>query len=215
MAKKVSPILVRLGITRDSESRWFADLRTFKDKWLQDIQLRKFLTIEFKDAGVSKIEILRHAKNTKVIVHCSKPGVVIGRSGENIQVLIKKLRGQFGEAFDVQVQEIRKPEIDSKLVAEKISEELSKRLPFRRVAKQALEKAMESGAKGIKIQIAGRLNGADIARAEKLALGTVPLQTLRADVDYAKARCETTFGSLGIKVWIYHGLVFKKEKVAK
>ena len=212
MGKKVSPHSLRLGITRTWDSLWF-DKRGYKTKFLQDIALRKFLKKECEKAGVSKIEIYRSAIETEIIVHCAKPGLIIGRSGENIDVLKKKLDAQFKDGFKISVQEIRKPDADANIVAQSVAEQVSRRFPYRRVIKMAVDRAKEGGVKGIRITAGGRLNGVDIARSETYSFGTVPLHTLRAKIDYATSRAETMYGTIGIKVWVYHGLVFKNEKL--
>lgn len=212
MGKKVSPHSFRLGITRTWDSLWYAK-GDYKQKFLQDIQIREYLTKKLKGAAVSKIEIHRKSDRINLYIHSGKPGVIVGRGGENIEKLQKELKAQFGENFGINVQEIRKPDADAQLVADNISEQVERRFPYRRVCKMALEKAKESGAKGMKIIIAGRLNGVDIARSETFNMGKVPLHTLRANIDYAESRAETTYGTIGIKVWIYHGLVFKNQKI--
>ncbi len=212
MGKKVSPISLRIGITRTWDSLWY-DRKNFAQKFLQDIAIRKFLKEKGKEAGIAKIEIHRHPGKTAIIVHCGKPGIIIGRSGENVELLTKELRSKFGEAFELSIQEIRKPDGNAELVAASVADQISRRFPYRRVAKMAIDRAKESGAKGIKITVSGRLNGVDIARRESYAFGTVPLHTLRANIDYATARAETTYGTIGVKVWIYQGLVFKNEKL--
>ncbi|MCB9809644.1 30S ribosomal protein S3 [Candidatus Peribacteria bacterium] len=210
MGKKVSPIALRLGITRTWDSKWFAG-RDYKAKMLQDVRLRRFIEKSFAEAEVSSVGIERQGDAVKLIVHCAKPGMVIGRSGEQIKETTQKLRAEYGNHFDIQVKEVRKPDADAQLVAASIASQIERRLPFRRVGKMALQRAQENGAKGMKILISGRLNGADIARQEKMHFGTVPLHTFRADIDYATARAETTYGSIGVKVWIYNGLVFKND----
>ena len=210
MGKKVSPHSLRLGITRTWDSLWY-DKRGYKNKFLQDIAIRKFLKEKCQTAGVSKICIHRSAIETEIIIHCSKPGLIIGRSGENIDVLKKVLDKQFDDAFKISVQEIRKPDADANIIAQSVAEQITKRFPYRRVAKMAIDRAKEGGVKGIRIKVGGRLNGVDIARSEMYSFGTVPLHTLRARIDYATARAETTYGTIGIKVWVYQGLVFKNE----
>ncbi len=213
MGKKVSPVSLRIGITRTWDSIWY-DKRNYQQKFLQDLELRKFLEKKCAPAGVAKVEIHRHPGKTAVIIHCGKPGMIIGRSGENIEKLNKELQKKFGEIFDISVQEVRKPDGNAQLVATSVADQISRRFPYRRVVKMAIERARESGAKGIKICVSGRLNGVDIARREIYSQGTVPLHTLRAKIDYATARAETTYGTIGIKVWIYHGMVFKNEKIS-
>jgi len=213
MGKKSSPIALRLGITRTWDSKWYVKPQEYTKYLAQDIELREWTTAKFKEAGVSRVEIERNADNVKLIVHCAKPGLIIGRSGEQIKEITKELRAKYGSQFNVQVKEVRNQDADAKLVAESIASQIERRFNFRRVAKMALQRAKESGAKGMKIQIAGRLNGVDIARSEKFQEGTVPLHTFRAKIDYATARAETTYGSIGIKVWVYNGLKFKNESL--
>jgi len=210
MGKKVSPHSIRIGITRKWDSTWYAN-RDYKKNLLEDIAIRKYLTKKLKGSAVAKIEIKRSSAKTNVIIHTAKPGVIIGRSGENIQILSKELAQKYGGNFDVNVQEVQKPDTNAQLVADNVAFQVEKRFPYRRVCKMALEKAKESGAKGMKIKVAGRLNGVDIARNETFTYGTVPLHTLRANIDYATAEAHTTYGVIGIKVWTYHGLVFKDQ----
>ncbi|MCF7905921.1 30S ribosomal protein S3 [Candidatus Gracilibacteria bacterium] len=211
MGKKVSPHSLRIGITKTWDSRWYAN-RDFKEKFLQDVEIRKYLEKNLASAGISRIEIHRSAGKISVILHVAKPGIVIGRGGEAIGELSKKLSQKFGgEMFDVSVQEIRKPDADVKLVAESIAQQISRRFPYRRVVKMAIDRAKDSGVKGVKVAVSGRLNGVDISRSESYSHGTVPLHTLRANIDYATATAATTYGSIGVKVWVYHGLVFKNE----
>jgi small subunit ribosomal protein S3 len=210
MGKKVSPISLRIGITRSWDSKWYAK-RDYKDLFLQDLQIRKFLEKRCLNAGVARIEIVRSADKIKVTIHTPKPGMIVGRGGESIGELQKELRQVFGRNFEVKVQEVRKPEADAKLIAENIAQQITRRFPYRRVVKMALERAKESGAKGIKVKVGGRLNGVDIARSETYSKGTVPLHTLRADIDYAHAEAETMYGIIGVKVWVYRGLVFKNK----
>ncbi len=210
MGKKVSPISLRLGITRTWNSRWYAKAN-YKQQFLEDLEIRKFLRKEYGAAGISQIEIHRSATNVSVIIHSAKPGIIIGRSGENISQLQKTLKVKYGEQFDVSVKEVRKPDGDANLIAQSIAEQVNKRFPYRRVCKMAVDRAKEAGVKGIKILISGRLNGVDIARKETYNYGTVPLHTLRANIDYATSTAMTTYGVIGIKVWVYHGLVFKNK----
>jgi len=212
MGKKVSPHSLRIGITRSWDSKWFAG-RDFKDKFLQDVAIRKFLEEKLKPAGVAKVEIHRSAGKITTIVYAAKPGIIIGRGGESITELSKELGKKFNDIFEVSVQEVRKPDGNAQLIAQSIADQVEKRFPYRRVAKMAVDRAKDAGVKGIKIAIAGRLNGVDIARREEYTHGTVPLHTLRANIDYATATAPTTYGSIGIKVWVYHGLVFKNDKL--
>ncbi len=210
MGKKVSPHSFRIGITRTWDSRWYAK-RGYKDKLLHDIRVREYLFEKLKTAGVGRIEITRNADKTQIVVHAGKPGVIIGRGGENIGVVSKDLRVKFGGIYDLSVKEIGKPDGNAQLIAQSVSEQVAKRFPYRRVVKMAVERAKEAGVKGAKITVSGRLNGVDISRQETYGFGTVPLHTLRANIDYATARAETTYGTIGVKVWVYHGLVFKNQ----
>jgi small subunit ribosomal protein S3 len=210
MGKKVSPISLRIGITRTWDSRWFSK-KDYQAKFLQDLEIRNSLKKDLFKAGVSRIEIVRNTGKIEIVIHAAKPGMIVGRGGEEIQALQKKLNVKFGENFAVTVQEVRKPEADAELIAQNIADQVERRFPYRRVCKMAIEKARESGVKGVKILISGRLNGVDIARKETYIEGTVPLHTLRADIDYATAEAATMYGQIGIKVWIYRGLVFKNK----
>lgn len=212
MGKKVSPHSLRIGITRTWNSKWYSK-RDYKKNFLQDLEIRKYLEKECQKAGVSKIEIVRSSGKIQVSIYTAKPGMIVGRGGEEIGKLQKTLRDKFQEMFEVKVQEIRKPDADASLIAQNIADQVERRFPYRRVCKMAVERARENGAKGIKILISGRLNGVDIARAETYNDGTVPLHTLRADIDYATAEADTMYGVIGIKVWIYKGLVFKNKSL--
>jgi len=212
MGKKVSPISLRIGITRTWNSRWFAK-KDFQQKFLQDLELRKFLSKKCEKAGVSKIEIVRNTGKIEIVIHAAKPGMIVGRGGEEIQALQKLLKDKYGEIFSVNVQEVRKPEADAQLMALNIADQIERRFPYRRVCKMSVEKAREAGVKGVKVMVSGRLNGVDIARKETYAEGTVPLHTLRADIDYATAEANTMYGVIGIKVWVYRGLVFKNQSL--
>lgn len=214
MGKKVSPHSIRIGITRKWDSSWYAKGKQYKEYFIQDVRIREYLTAKYKVSScLSKVEIKRNAKRVEVILHTAKPGTIIGRSGENVKKITDELRNKFGLEFTITVQEIQKPDANAQLVAYNVSDQIARRFPFRRVCKMAVDKAKESGVKGVKIQVSGRLNGVDIARVETYSYGTVPLHTLRANIDYATARCDTTYGVIGIKVWTYHGLVFKNENI--
>jgi len=212
MGKKVSPISLRMGITRTWDSKWFSK-KDFQAKFLQDLEIRKYLKTSLAKAGVSRIEIIRNTGKIEIIIHAAKPGMIVGRGGEDIQKLQKTLKDKFAETFSVTVQEIRKPEADAELIAQNIADQVEKRFPYRRVCKMAIERAREGGVKGVKVLISGRLNGVDIARKETYIEGTVPLHTLRADIDYATAEAATMYGQIGIKVWVYRGLVFKNKSM--
>ncbi len=213
MGQKVHPNGLRVGIIRDWESKWYAekDYATFLH---EDIKIREFIEKRLIEASVSKIEIERAAKRVNVSIHTAKPGMVIGKGGTEVEVLRKQLNDITGKRVHINIIEIKRADLDAKLVAESIARQLETRVSYRRAQKQAIQRTMRSGAKGIKTQVSGRLGGADIARSEHYSEGTVPLHTLRADIDYAHAEADTTFGKLGVKVWIYRGEVLpvKKQK---
>lgn len=209
MGQKVNPNGFRLGVTRSWASTWFAKGKKYRDLFLQDQKIKRFLVKRLKDAGISEIAIDRDKKTT-VIIHTSKPGVIIGKQGAAIEELRKDLERTFGGSFEVNIQEIRNPDGDAAVIAETIQGQIQRRMPYRRAAKMAIEKAMQSGVQGVKIRIAGRLNGADIARNELFKDGNIPLQTLRANVQFATRHAWTTYGTIGIQVWVYKGMVFKK-----
>ena len=205
MGQKVHPKGLRIGIVKDWDTRWYADKRNFSDLLVEDVKIRNFIKKTLYTAGVSRIEIERAANRIKVIVHTAKPGMVIGRQGQGIADLQSKLAAMTGKQISLDVKEIRMPELDAQLVAESIAQQLEKRMSFRRAMKQAIQKAMRLGAKGVRIVISGRIGGAEIARTERAWEGTVPLHTLRADIDYGFAEADTTFGKIGVKVWMYVG----------
>jgi small subunit ribosomal protein S3 len=208
MGQKVHPTGIRLGISKDWGARWYAERVEFADNLNSDLAARRFIDKELAHAAVSKVHIERPAKQAQVTIHTARPGIVIGKKGEDIERLRRKLTDILGVPTAVSVTEIRKPELDAKLVAESIAQQLEKRIMFRRAMKRAVGNAIRLGALGIKVQVAGRLNGADIARTEWYREGRVPLHTLRAGVDYGVATAKTTYGVIGIKVWVYTGDVF-------
>lgn len=214
MGQKVNPNGFRLGVTHTWDGTWFARGKKYRDLLLQDVRIKRFLKEKLPDAGVSKIEISRD-KRTTVIIHTSKPGIIIGKQGSAIEELRKVLERKFNCNFEVNIQEVRSPDSDAEVIAETVQGQIQRRMPYRRAAKMAIEKAMQAGAKGIKIKVSGRLNGADIARTELFKDGNVPLQTLRADVVYAHRDSATSYGMIGVKVWIYKGMVFKKIQQAQ
>lgn len=214
MGQKVNPIGFRIGITRTWPSTWFAKGKKFRDLFLDDVRIKRYIGVKLPDAGISLIEIER-TKMTSVRIHSSKPGVIIGKQGAAIDDLRKDLERTFGGNFEVSIQEIRNPDADAHVIAESIQGQIKRRMPYRRAAKMAIEKAMQSGALGIKIKLSGRLNGAEIARTDLFKDGNVPLQTLRANVDFAVRHAVTTYGTIGVKVWIYKGMVFKKINQAQ
>lgn len=209
MGQKVNPKGFRIGLTHAWPSKWYARGKKFRESFLQDVQIRRHITGKMKDAGIALIEIDR-GKKVSVVIHSSKPGVIIGKQGAAIEDLRKELERTFGGSFEVNIQEIRNPEANADVVAETIQGQIERRMPHRRAVKMALEKAMQAGAIGIKVTVAGRLNGAEIARSELYKEGNVPLQTLRANVEFATRHAITTFGTIGVQVWVYHGLIFKK-----
>ena len=213
MGQKVNPHGLRVGVIKNWDSRWFAKDEVFGDTLVSDYKLRKYLKTKLQDAGVPKIEIERDANRIKVFIHCAKPGIVIGRGGAEIDKLkmdIAKVAECQPESVVVNVVEVKSPDIDAQLVAESIASQLEKRTSFRRAMKQAIGRTMRLGAKGIKVTCSGRLGGAEIARVEHYHEGTIPLQTLRADIDYGFWEANTTYGKIGIKVWIYRGEVLNE-----
>ena len=212
MGQKVSPVGLRVGIIRDWESRWYADAN-FSDNLVEDYNIRKFLKKELFSAGISQIEIERKADKVKVIIHTAKPGVVIGKGGADIEVIKNKVAKLTGKVVSIDIKEVKKADKEAQLVAENIASQLENRVSFRRAMKSCMGRAMKAGALGIKTMCAGRLGGADMARTEFYSEGTIPLQTLRADIDYGFAEADTTYGKVGVKVWIYKGEVLPvKEK---
>jgi len=211
VGQKVNPIGFRVGVIRDWESRWYAG-KDYADLLHEDIKIREYIEDKLKDAAVSKIEIERAANRVNVSISTAKPGMVIGRGGSEVEALRTALNNLTGKKVHINIVEIKRPDIDAKLVAENIARQLENRISFRRAQKQVIQRAMRAGAKGIRTQVSGRLNGADMARSESYSEGTVPLHTLRADIDYAHAEADTTFGKLGVKVWIYRGEVLPTKK---
>ena len=207
MGQTVNPHGLRVGVIKDWDSRWFVKDNEFGDTLVSDYNLRKYLKKTLYAAGVSKIEIERDASRVRVHIHCAKPGIVIGKGGAEIEKLRLTCEKMLGKPTLVNIVEVRSPDVNAQLVAENIAQQLEKRISFRRAMKQAIGRAMKLGAKGIKTQVSGRLGGADIARTEQYHEGTIPLQTLRADIDYGFAEAHTTYGRVGVKVWIYRGEV--------
>lgn len=214
MGQKVNPNGFRIGITHTWPSTWFARGKKYRDLLLQDVLIRKFIMGAVKEAGVSAIDIDR-GKKTSVSIHTSKPGVVIGKQGAAIEELRKKLEGEFGGSFEVDIKELRTPDADAHVIAETVQGQIQRRMPYRRAAKMAIEKAMQSGAQGVKVSVSGRLNGAEIARSEMFKDGNIPLQTLRANIQFATRHAVTKFGTIGVQVWVYTGLVFKNVQQAQ
>ena len=207
MGQKVNPHGLRVGVIKDWESRWYADPEEFSDNLVEDYKIREFLKKELYHAGISKIEIERTADRVKVRVYTAKPGVVIGKGGSEIEKLKGKLASYSAKKVLVDIKEVRRPDSDAQLVAENIAQQLENRISFRRAMKSCMGRAMKAGAKGIKTACSGRLGGADMARTEFYSEGNIPLQTLRADIDYGFAEANTTYGKIGVKAWIYHGEV--------
>jgi small subunit ribosomal protein S3 len=211
VGQKVNPVGLRIGIIRDWESKWYAG-KDFADLLHEDLRVREYIAKRLKDASVSKVEIERAANRVNVTVHTAKPGMVIGKGGTEVEALRKALNQLTGKRVHINILEIKRADLDAKLVAENVARQLENRVSFRRAQKQVIQRAMRAGAKGIKTQVSGRLGGADIARAEHYSEGTVPLHTLRADIDYATAEADTTYGKLGVKIWIYKGEILPTKK---
>ncbi|MDP2793612.1 MAG: 30S ribosomal protein S3 [Sulfurisoma sp.] len=205
MGQKIHPTGFRLSVTRDWTSRWYANSKNFSQMLLGDIDVRDYLKKKLAHASVGRVVIERPAKNARVTIYSARPGVVIGKKGEDIEALKKELQARMGVPVHVNIEEIRKPETDAQLIADSIAQQLEKRIMFRRAMKRAMQNAMRLGAQGIKIMSSGRLNGAEIARREWYREGRVPLHTLRADIDYGTAEAKTTYGIIGIKVWVFKG----------
>jgi len=215
MGQKVHPTGIRLGIVKDWASKWYADTKTFPDYIKSDHELRVLIKNKLKDASVSRIAIERPAKKANITIHTARPGIVIGKKGEDIEKLrseIAKMLGMNLADVRININEVRKPELDAQLVAEGIAQQLERRVMFRRAMKRAVTNTMRVGAEGVKVRVGGRLNGAEIARSEWYREGRVPLHTLRADIDYGVAEARTTYGIIGVKVWIFKGEVFDKPE---
>lgn len=211
MGQKVNPVGLRIGIIRDWESKWFANKKDYQDLLHEDLRIRDYVAKRLKDAAVSQIEIERAANRINVIVHTAKPGMVIGKGGSEVDALRNALNSLTGKRVHISISEIKSPDLAARLVAENIASQLERRVSFRRAMKQAIQRTMRNGAKGIRVQVAGRLGGAEIARTEGYSEGTVPLHTLRADIDYALAEAHTTYGRIGVKVWIYRGEILPQR----
>ncbi|AKG05589.1 30S ribosomal protein S3 [Salimicrobium jeotgali] len=206
MGQKVNPIGFRVGVIRDWESKWYAD-NEYANLLHEDIEIREYIENRLSEASVSTIEIERAANRVNVTIHTAKPGMVIGKGGSEVEALRKELNNRTGKRVHINIIEVKKPDLDATLVSDSIAKQLENRVSFRRAQKQSIQRSMRAGAKGIRTQVSGRLGGADIARAEYYSEGTVPLHTLRADIDYGTAEADTTYGKLGVKVWIYRGEV--------
>ena len=215
MGQKVNPIGIRLGVIRDWNAKWYANSRTFSGNLVADLKLRSLIKQKLKHAAVSNIIIQRPAQSVNITIHTARPGIVIGKKGEDIEKMRQELTKVVGQPVHLSVEEIRKPEMDAQLVAENIAQQLEKRIMFRRAMKRAVTNTMRLRAQGIKVMVAGRLNGAEIARTEWYREGRVPLHTLRADIDYGFAEAYTTYGVIGVKVWIFKGEVFDQTDMAE
>ncbi len=215
MGQKVNPISLRIGVNKDWESKWFASNKDFGTLLNKDIKIRKFIAKNLKDAAIASVVIERNNKKTEVKILTAKPGIIIGRGGEDIDKLRKALIKLVDEDIYVSIVEVKNPDLNAKLVAENIAAQIAARAPFRSAQKRAIRNTMKAGAKGIKTAVSGRLGGAEMARTEGYTEGTVPLHTLRADIDYAHAEADTTYGKIGIKVWIYKGEILPTKKAVK
>jgi len=215
MGQKVNPKIVRLGITRDWDSKWFAGKRDYSRLLHEDLSIEKIIKETLKEGGVSKVEILRTQGKVIINIHTAKPGVIIGKGGQIIEDLRAILEKKFKCVFAVNIKEIKKPALDAATISEGIAQQVEKRISYRRAAKMAIEKALEAGAKGAKIRVSGRLNGVEIAREEAFSQGKIPLHTFRADIDYSSRAALTKQGLIGIKVWVYRGDVFKDDMKVK
>ena len=207
MGQKINPHGLRVGVIKDWDSRWYANAKDFGDTLVEDYNIRKFIKNKLYLAGIPKVEIERDAKRIRINIFCAKPGMVIGKGGTEIEKLRKECEDRLGKTVVLNIVEVKKPDLNAQLVAENIASQLERRVSFRRALKQSIGRTMKEGAKGIKTQVSGRLGGAEIARTEQYHEGTIPLQTIRADIDYGFAEAHTTYGRLGVKVWIYKGEV--------
>ena len=215
MGQKVNPIGIRLGIVKDWTSTWYAERAEYADNLNTDIAVRDFIRRKLGHASVSRIHIERPAKNARIVIHTARPGIVIGKKGEDIEALRLDVSRMMGVPVHISVEEIRKPELDAYLVAESVANQLERRIMFRRAMRRAVTNAMRLGAEGIKVRVSGRLNGAEIARSEWYREGRVPLHTLRADIDYGFAEARTTYGVIGVKTWIFKGEIFSRHETAR
>ncbi len=211
MGQKVNPHGLRIGVIKTWDSKWYAD-KDYEKFLLEDIKIREFIKEKHFQSGISRVEIERAANRTRVTIHTAKPGMLIGRGGSNIEALKKDIKKFTDSQIDVNIQEVKQPDTDAVLVAENIASQLERRIAFRRAMKQSVTRTMRMGAKGIKVQVGGRLGGAEIARSEGYREGSIPLHTLRADIDYGTAEAHTTYGRIGVKVWIYKGEILPAGK---
>jgi small subunit ribosomal protein S3 len=212
MGQKVHPIGIRLGIVKDWTSTWYADSSNYADYLNLDLKMRDFIKRKLKHASVSRIQIQRPANNAAITIHTARPGIVIGKKGEDIEKLRAEVAREMGVPVHINIEEVRKPEVEAQLVAESVAQQLERRIMFRRAMKRAVGNAMRLGAQGIKIMVAGRLNGAEIARTEWYREGRVPLHTLRADIDYGFTEANTTYGVIGVKVWVFKGEILDRDE---
>lgn len=212
MGQKINPTGLRIGVIKDWDSRWYARKEAFGDTLVEDYKLRNFLLKKLNAAGVPKVEIERDAKRVRINIHCAKPGLVIGKQGSEIEKLKASCQKMLGKDVVINIIEIKQPDLNATLVAENIASQLERRISFRRAVKQAIGRTMKLGAKGIKVQVSGRIGGAEIARTESYKEGTIPLQTIRADIDYGFAEAKTTYGRIGVKTWIYRGEVLHESR---
>lgn len=211
MGQKVNPNIIRIGITKSCDSRWFARKKQFTKNLHQDVAIRKYLKKHLKDAGIIRFEIERKSGMVHIDIYSSRPGVIIGRQGGSIEDLKKALRKEFKDNFDISIKEVKNPDTEAAHLADMIARQIEKRFPFRRAAKNAISKAMEAGAKGVKVEVSGRLGGAEIARRESYSEGKIPLHTFIADISFSNDEAHTTYGIIGVKVWTFKGEVFKKR----
>jgi small subunit ribosomal protein S3 len=211
MGQKVNPVGIRLGIVKDHTSIWYADSKNYPKQLINDLEVRAFIEKKLENASVSRVVIERPAQTARITIHTARPGIVIGKKGEDVDSLRKTLTEMMGVPVHINIEEIRKPDLDAKLVAQNVAQQLERRVMFRRAMKRVVQNAMRQGAEGVKVQIGGRLGGAEIARTEWYREGRVPLHTLRADIDYATYEAVTTYGILGVKVWIFKGEVIGSE----
>ncbi|MDH4039494.1 MAG: 30S ribosomal protein S3 [Gammaproteobacteria bacterium] len=214
MGQKVNPVGIRLGIVKDHTSIWYADNKNYPKQLIKDLEVRAFIEKTLENASVSRVVIERPAQTARITIHTARPGIVIGKKGEDVDGLRKTLAEKMGVPVHINIEEIRKPDLDAKLVAQNVAQQLERRVMFRRAMKRVVQNAMRQGAEGVKVQIGGRLGGAEIARTEWYREGRVPLHTLRADIDYATYEAVTTYGILGVKVWIFKGEVIGSDSSA-
>ena len=214
MGQKVHPIGIRLGVVKDHTSVWYADSKNYSKQLITDLEVREYIEKALEQASVSRVVIERPAQTARITIHTARPGIVIGKKGEDVDKLRKTLTEKMGVPVHINIEEIRKPDLDAKLVAQNVAQQLERRVMFRRAMKRVVQNAMRQGAEGIKVQVGGRLGGAEIARSEWYREGRVPLHTLRADIDYATYEASTTYGIIGVKVWIFKGEVIGDQEQA-